>query len=56
MKLRGLGYIVSHADPSLFVLQDDNGSVLALIHVDDCLFATKAVSQLVPVLQTISEF
>ena len=48
--------VVSHVDPSLFVLQAIDGMVLVLIYIDNSLIAGKSVSQLAPVLQAISNF
>lgn len=55
-KLRELGFAVSAADPSLFVLQSADGTVLALIYVDDCLIAARTLADLHPVLEAISKF
>ena len=48
--------VVSHVDPSLFVLQAIDGMVLVLIYIDNCLLAATSVCQLAPVLQAISNF
>ena len=55
-KLRQLGFTISDADPSLFVLQSAEGTVLALIYVDDCLIAARSVSEIQPILEAISQF
>jgi transposase InsO family protein len=55
-KLRELGFKVSDADPSLFVLHSSDGTVMALIYVDDCLIAAKSIAQIQPILASIAKF
>ena len=55
-KLREFGFKVSDADPSLFVLQATDGSIMAFIHVDDYLIAARSLSQIQPILQSIAKF
>ena len=55
-KLRELGFTVSHANPSHFILQTLDGTTLALVYVDDYLVTAHSLSNIAPLLEAISQF
>lgn len=52
-ELEARGFTASEADPALFIKRDEQGNVVALIYVDDCLIAGRSAAELEQIISLL---
>ena len=53
-QLLARGFVCSQADPALFIKTDEEGRVIALVYVDDCLIAGKSELEVLNIIKMFS--